>query len=471
MCQSLADGGRRCTGTPTGRALSALYRERKRSSQHRAEEITTRIAQVREAEKLYGGRFVTPVEISLPLGVPEVLDDIRAVGNPLIVGGAVRDVTVGADNKDIDIEVHGTTLDELSAALKQRGYYVDEVGKQFGVLKVSKKGGVRDLDIAVPRRENAVGAGHRDFEVTHDENMTVTEAAERRDFTINAMAYDPRLGVLVDPFNGATDLESKTLRAVSGKFAEDPLRVLRGVQFAGRFGLTIDQKTASMCRNLRPQYDELAKERVAEEWMKLYTKGVHADAAMKVLQETGWDDTVPGLKYACRDSSVVESLSKLGTVPAEHRASVGAALIAKNMSYTDRRDFISRTTVGSGTARVANALLNTDPGQRMTPYMRKRAARENAKSGWTWELYRTYAQITGSEVGVKVANDAIAEGVGTAPEPPMVQGRDIIALTSRKPGPWLGKLVDEALDRQYRGQFTDKEDALAWVQSTDEFKE
>ena len=469
MCQSLADGGRRCSGTPTGRALSALYRERK-SNPDREQEITARIAQVRAAEKLYGGRFVTPFDMPLPEGVPEALDDIRAVGNPLIVGGAVRDVTVGADNKDIDIEVHGTTLDELSTVLKQRGYHVDEVGKQFGVLKVSKKGGVRDLDIAVPRRENAVGAGHRDFEVTHDEDMTVTEAAERRDFTINAMAYDPRLGVLVDPFNGAADLESKTLRAVSDKFAEDPLRVLRGVQFAGRFGLTIDPKTASMCRNLRPQYDELAKERVAEEWMKLYTKGVHADAAMKVLQATGWDDTIPGLKTACRSGSVVESLSKLGTVPDEHRASVGAALIARSMSLSERRDFISRTTVGNNTAQVANALLNTDHGQCLTPYTRKIAARSKSKSGWTWELYRTYAQLIGSDSGVRVANDAIAEGVGTAPEPPMVQGRDIIALTSRKPGPWLGKLVDEALDRQYRGQFTDKEDALAWVQSTGEFK-
>lgn len=464
MCQSLADGGRRCSGTPAGRALTALYRER-RSSPDRAEEITARIAQVREAETLYGGRFVTPFTMALPCGVTEVLEDIRSAGNPLIVGGAVRDVFIGADNKDIDIEVHGTTLDELTRTLKTRGYRVDEVGRRFGVLKVSKRGGARDLDIAVPRRENAVGAGHRDFEVSHDADMTVTDAAERRDFTINAMAYDPRLGVLVDPFNGAEDLRRGVLRAVSDKFAEDPLRVLRGVQFAGRFGLSLDDETARMCQSLRPHYDELAKERVAEEWMKLYTKGTHVDAAMRALKATCWDDTVPGLSYACRDEAVVESLSKLASVSTEYRASVGAALAARGMSFADRRAFVSSTTVGNDVSRVAYALLDTDPGQATTPYMRKVAASTKGKSGWTWALYGEYARIIGSDTGVRAAESAIAEGVGVEPEAPMVQGRDILAVVDRKPGPWLGKLVADTLDRQYRGLFADKAEALEWARS------
>ena len=464
MCQSIADGGRRCSGTPTGRAINKLYMDR-RANPDRAQEITARIEQVREAERLYGGRFVTPFEMPLPDGVPETLDVIRTMGNPLIVGGAVRDVTVGADIKDIDIEVHGTTLDELSDTLKRNGYHVDEVGKQFGVLKVSKRGGVTDLDIAVPRRENAVGAGHRDFEVTYGEDMTVTDAAERRDFTINAMAFDPRLGVLVDPFNGAADLESKTLRAVSDKFAEDPLRVLRGVQFAGRFGLDIDPKTASMCRDLRPQYTELAKERVADEWMKLYTKGVHADAALRVLKATGWDDTLPGLREAVRDESVVESLSKLRAFLTEERASVGAALMSRNMPEHQRREFISKSTVGNDTARLANALVETDPSVVYGVYESRVIARAKAKSGWTWGLYHRYAKVSGNRAGVVVAESAMSHGLTFGPQPPLVQGRDILVRVDRKPGPWLGKLVEETLDRQYRGEFADNTAALEWAVS------
>lgn len=412
------------------------------------------------------GKCVTTFDMPLSDGVTAALDVARRVGNPLIVGGAVRDVTAGATNKDTDIEVHGVSLDALADTYRAAGFHVDEVGKQFGVLKVSKKGVVSDLDVAVPRKENAVGAGHRDFDVEHGDDMTVTEAAERRDFTINAMMYDPRLGVLVDPFNGAEDLKSKTLRAVSDKFAEDPLRVLRGVRFAGRFGLDIDQKTALMCKNLRPHYTELASERVAEEWMKLFTKGTDAGAALRVLKATGWDDTLPGLREAARDESVVESMSKLGSVPAEHRASMGAALMARNMAEDQRRSFIKRTTVGNDTARLANALVGTVPDQIDTPYLRKVRAKENVKSGWSFTKYREYASLINDTAGVEVANRAIAEGIGDGPEPPLVQGRDIIPLTDRKPGPWVGKLVDEALDRQYRGLFKDKDTALEWVKNS-----
>lgn len=465
MCQSKAEGGRRCSGTPAGRALSALYRERK-SNPARAEELNRTIAAVKEAVTLYGGTFVTPFEMELPQGVHTALDVARRVGNPLIVGGAVRDVTAGVDNKDTDIEVHGASLDRLADAYRSAGFRVDEVGKQFGVLKVSKHGVVSDLDIAVPRRENAVGAGHRDFEVQHDADMTVTDAAERRDFTINAMMFDPRLGVLVDPFNGAEDLKSKTLRAVSDKFAEDPLRVLRGVQFAGRFGLDIDPETALMCKNLRPHYSELAHERVAEEWTKLFTKGVHADAALRVLVATGWDDTLPGLKEAARDESTVRGLSNLGDIPPDYRASAGAAILSRNMPAEHRREFIKRVTVGNDAVRLALALVDTTPVQLSTEYLRKKHARECVKAGWTFAKYRNYAAAAvGDTEGVKIADRALAEGLGDGPEPPLIQGRDVIALTDRKPGPWVGALVDEALDRQYRGFFKDADDAREWARA------
>ena len=141
---------------------------------------------LQEAKDMYGDNCVIPYDMNLPTGVDGVLKDLRNIGNPLVVGGAVRDSLSGHASKDVDIEVHGSSIGSIVKHLKEQGYHVDEVGRQFGVLKVSK-GGVKNLDVSVPRRENRVGVGHKAFAVEFSENMSVSEAAERRDFTFNAI--------------------------------------------------------------------------------------------------------------------------------------------------------------------------------------------------------------------------------------------------------------------------------------------
>jgi tRNA nucleotidyltransferase/poly(A) polymerase len=398
-------------------------------------------------------------------GVAAALDIARRAGNPLIVGGAVRDAALGADPKDIDIEVHGTDIEKLAQRYRDEGYRVDEVGKQFGVLKVSKKGVVTDLDVAVPRRENKVSAGHRGFEVSHDRDMTVTDAAERRDYTINAILYDPKHQVIVDPFGGTDDLKAGVLRHVSDKFAEDPLRVLRGVQMAGRFGMEMHPDTAAVCRDLRPAFDELATERVQEEWSKLYTKSTRPDLAVKALQDAGWDDTLPGLQTALTNPDVVGSLTRLPEVDVADRTVLGAALLSRAMSEPDREVFLHNTVIGKDTQHIAADLVTTDPAQLDSSYSRKVRAYVLAKRDFTFDRYLTYAEMLGDEQAIAAARAAVAEGLGGGPEQPLIQGRDVIAAIAgaRKPGPWVGELVDEARDRQYRGEFTDRDAALAWV--------
>jgi tRNA nucleotidyltransferase/poly(A) polymerase len=398
-------------------------------------------------------------------GVAAALDIARRAGNPLIVGGAVRDAALGADPKDIDIEVHGTDIERLAQRYRDEGYRVDEVGKQFGVLKVSKNGVVTDLDVAVPRRENKVSAGHRGFEVSHDRDMTVTDAAERRDYTINAILYDPKHQVIVDPFNGSADLKAGVLRHVSDKFAEDPLRVLRGVQMAGRFGMELHPDTAVVCRELRPAFAELATERVQEEWSKLYTKSTRPDLAIKALQDAGWDDTLPGLRTALADPDVVGSLAQLPEVSLEDRTVIGAALLSRTMNDADRAVFLNTTVIGKDTQHVAADLVTADPAQLDNSYSRKVHAYVLAKRDFTFARYLTYAELVGDEQAIAAARAAVAEGIGAGPEQPMIQGRDVIAAGAgaRKPGPWVGELVDEARDRQYRGEFTAQAAALAWV--------
>ena len=127
MCRSHADGGRRCPRTATGRALDALRRQRNRHP-GRAAEVDRRIARLRAARDRYGP-VVNPFGMPVSDGVAAALEVARRAGNPLIVGGAVRDAALGADPKDIDIEVYGTTIDQLAQRFRDAGYNVDEVGK------------------------------------------------------------------------------------------------------------------------------------------------------------------------------------------------------------------------------------------------------------------------------------------------------------------------------------------------------
>ena len=215
------------------------------------------------------------------LRVMQVVDQAGA-RDVLIVGGFVRDSLLGIENKDVDIEVYGLSLDAISDALQAAGFRVDAVGKAFGVLKINN-----EIDVSVPRKENKVGVGHRGFDVMSDPDMSVEEAASRRDFTINAMAMRAD-GTIIDPFNGSFDLETRMLAPTSDAFTEDPLRVLRGMQFAARFELRLSPRFIHMSRGMLDSFDELPKERLWEEWKKWALKGVNPARGLDVLVQTHW---------------------------------------------------------------------------------------------------------------------------------------------------------------------------------------
>jgi tRNA nucleotidyltransferase (CCA-adding enzyme) len=188
----------------------------------------------------------------------------REGGRALVVGGWVRDRLVGRPNKDVDIEVYGIPAARLKDLLDGLDLGpVNTVGESFTVYKVA------GVDVSLPRRESKVGRGHRGFVVTGDPDMAPDDAARRRDFTINAIAWDPLTDTYLDPFGSRADLlEHKVLRAVDPQtFAEDSLRVLRGIQFAARFGLAMDPGTKELCRRI--ELDDLPAERIWGEIEKL----------------------------------------------------------------------------------------------------------------------------------------------------------------------------------------------------------
>ncbi len=216
-------------------------------------------------------------------------------GRAFLVGGWVRDFLRGADNVDYDIEVYDLAPEQLRELLDAAGT-VNAVGEAFTVYKVRLSAEKKVLsteqesgefsalstqhsalsspsalyvDVSLPRRESKNGRGHRAFVVTGDPGMSYEEACSRRDFTINAILYDPLTAEFIDPFNGRADLENKILRVVNpDTFIEDSLRVLRAMQFAARFEFAIDPATVELCRSI--DLSDLPAERIwaeVEKWL------------------------------------------------------------------------------------------------------------------------------------------------------------------------------------------------------------
>jgi tRNA nucleotidyltransferase (CCA-adding enzyme) len=202
-----------------------------------------------------------------------------AGGRTLCVGGFVRDRLLCRQSKDLDIEVFGIPQDALLALLRSLGR-VEPVGQAFPVYKLG------DIDVALPRRESKTGRGHKGFTVEGDPSMAFEEAARRRDFTINAIAWDPLSGEYLDPFNGRGDLERRILKVVDPRtFADDSLRVLRALQFAARFELTIEPETARICSSI--PLDDLPAERIWGEFEKLLLRAERPSIGFALARELG----------------------------------------------------------------------------------------------------------------------------------------------------------------------------------------
>ena len=203
----------------------------------------------------------------------------HAGGRALCVGGFVRDRLLHLPSKDLDVEVFGVPHDALLTLLRSLGR-VEPVGQAFPVYKLG------DVDVALPRRESKSGRGHKGFTVEGDPAMPFDEAARRRDFTINAIGWDPLTDEYLDPFHGRDDLHRRVLRVVDARtFPDDSLRVLRALQFAARFALTIDPDTARICASIA--LDDLPAERIWGEFEKLLLQASSPSIGFALARELG----------------------------------------------------------------------------------------------------------------------------------------------------------------------------------------
>ena len=428
-------------------------------------------------------------------------------GRALLVGGCVRDGLLGIPAKDVDIEVYGLPAEAVERALKPY-FKLDSVGRAFGVFIV--KG--HDIDIALPRRESKVGPKHTDFVVTGDPQLTPLEAAARRDFTINAISYDPLNGALLDPYGGITDLQARRLRHISAAFSEDPLRVLRGMQFIARFDLEAAPETIALCRALSPQH--LPAERLWEEWKKLLLKGQQLSKGLQFLQACEWLSYFPELHamVGCAqdpqwhpEGDVWQHTCHCLDTFARHRIGdpwedliVGLAVVCHDMgkpatSYTDAngrirsprhdiegvpvaRAFLSRLTRQKKVLEEVLPLVE----QHMRPLalyrdgagdsaVRRLAARVKRVDRLTRVAFadkggRPPIQIDDFPEGAWLLQRAADLAIQDSAPKPLMLGRHLLEL-GVKPGPHFGKLLDRCYDAQLEGTFTDLNGGLQYLRS------
>lgn len=207
-----------------------------------------------------------------------------AGGQVYVVGGAVRDSIMGGSPKDIDLMCQGLTPEQIQATLTPLGR-LDFTGAAFGVFRFKRNGD--DVEIALPRTERSTGSGHKDFEVNADPSLSAEDDLSRRDFTINAMAYHPLSGQLLDPHNGQDDVKNGRLALVNPQaFHDDPLRVVRALVATARYGFEPDPQLLTAMHDQAAAIRHLPGERIRMEMDKLLSSPDPVKA-MQMAEQTG----------------------------------------------------------------------------------------------------------------------------------------------------------------------------------------
>ncbi len=452
--------------------------------------------------------------MKLPAELERLLRDVPALSRAYLVGGCVRDALLGISHKDFDFEVYGVDYETLARQLATHGR-VDRVGKSFGVIKFTGSGGGQ-WDFSLPRRDSKISAGHQGFKVEFDPGIEPREAASRRDFTINAVMFDPRSGEYLDYFGGRADLQKRILRHTSPAFTEDPLRVMRGMQFASRLDLTPAPETVELCRSIAPTFHELAVERVGMEWFKWASASRRPSAGLRFLKATGWlrhfpeiaaldgtpqdpewhpeGDVFTHTRHCC------DALAELPEWKAEDETTRRVLMFAvlthdfAKPQTTDQAERDGRMRIVSPGHEeqggpLAEAFLTridapNEIKERVVPLVMHhlahlqavsdRAVRRLANSLKPATIAELCLVMTADHFGRPPKPKIIHEGVtmlrakavelrlrDAAPKP-LLQGRHLIDR-GMQPGKHFGALLDAAFEAQLEGHFTDLEGALKWL--------
>src|SRR4051812_16325041 len=391
----------------------------------------------------------------------EIAQKLRAAGfEALWAGGCVRDELLGLTPKDYDIATSAKP-DQIRDLFGYRRTL--PIGASFGVITVLGPHGAGQIEVATFRTDAAYSDGRHPAAVTF---TTAEHDAQRRDFTINGLFYDPIAEKVVDYVGGQQDLKAHILRAIGNprlRLSEDKLRMLRAVRFAATFNFSIESDTLLAIQEMAPQINSVSAERIGSEIRHMLVDSNRA-RAIELLRDTNLlPQVLPELadlsEIALAETSRILaaldhpsiSLTLAATWLLAPRASLLAPAIGRRLRFTNKE--IERTAW-----LLANEPLIAQAPQLPWPKLQRLLTHHGAL-----ELLSLHEAAAGpADPVLAFCRERLAWPLERLNPPPLVDGSTLIqhGLT---PGPHFSNLLEQVRDAQLNGDINSREEALALV--------
>ena len=386
-------------------------------------------------------------------------------------GGCVRDLLRGFDPGDYDVATTATPEQVRTLFGRKRTL---AVGESFGVIIVLPPAGLSPIEVATFRTEGAYGDGRRPDSVAF---ATAREDAQRRDFTINGMFFDPVEEQVLDYVGGQADLAAGIVRAIGDPHArmrEDKLRLLRAVRFAAVLGFELDPVTADAVTEMAPELSVVSVERIAQELRKML-RHKNRRRAVELCRSTGLLDVVlPG--WTAHEADATQTLAELDQLEQPSFGLTLAVLLRSvpNPVQAHRKSSLDPDSVRGHCRRLK---LSNDEVDSCLWLHAHQHELDRVTQMSDAELKRLLAHpLSGELLKWFCAQAALTESKSEAcavlcerkspwtpsdiDPPPLVTGEDLLAM-GLKPGPRLKELLEAARSAQLNGEVRTKEESLA----------
>lgn len=378
--------------------------------------------------------------------------------NVYIVGGSIRDALLNKKMKDIDLIVEGLSLCHVKDMLSSFGK-VDIVGESFSVVKFKPDGFVGEpFDIAIPRMDRKTGEGHKEFEII-TENVDILTDLKRRDFTVNSIALNIQTLELVDPFNGLEDLSNNVLRATDDKaFIEDALRIVRGIQFASRFGFVIEEHTFNLMKDNVHLVKHISGERIFEEFQKIINKNGNTSIAFQLICNLNLDQILFNSKIDANMSQY------LNTIKYNYLDQISFFFLLAKLGKTDPGIFIKYQLKGD--SHLEKNLIVLDK-------MLKDIEFELGTEDFKFILFKSFEKAPDlmnisilSEDVLAIIEQMKVKTIPTVKNDIKINGDDILSMSSlngKEIGMLMNRIIRDALMNKFK--WNDRIDSLNYLKT------